>query len=95
MDVGTDFLFGSDFLSASYTNMKAYKTYDFGFGLPICMRLVPPPFDGTMAVYPPRQNAGDNEGLELVLRLEKFCQERVLLDKEFMGLCEVRDDTLV
>jgi trichothecene 3-O-acetyltransferase len=89
MDV--DVILGLDVVVTSWRVLRAYETWDFGFGPLGALRWATPVFDGYGFLYPTRPNAGDDEGVEIYLGLEKGCMERLLMDEELSAWAEVRD----
>lgn len=89
MDV--DVVMGLDVVVTSWRVLRAYETWDFGFGPLAALRWATPVFDGFGFLYPTRPNAGDDEGVEIFLGLEKGCMERLLLDEELSTWVEIRD----
>lgn len=89
MDV--DVVMGLDVVVTSWRVLRAYETWDFGFGPLAALRWATPVFDGFGFLYPTRPNASADEGVEIYLGLEKGCMERLLMDEELSSWVEIRD----
>lgn len=89
MDV--DVVMGMDVVVTSWRILRAYEAWDFGFGPLRALRWATPVFDGYGFLYPTRRDAGEDEGVEIYLGLEKGCMERLLMDEELSSWAEVRD----
>lgn len=85
-----NFFFGTDIAITSLTNIRAFKQYDYGFGLPQAFMTPSWPADGVIALYPTCPWRSDDEGVEIQVTLEKSCLERMKQDKEFLKFCELR-----
>lgn len=92
---------GLDVVVTSWRVLKGYGERgveegggaDFGFGALRALRWATPIFDGYCFLYPTRHTSGDagqDEGVEIYLGLEKGCMEQLLLDKELAQWAEVR-----
>ncbi|POS70859.1 hypothetical protein DHEL01_v210748 [Diaporthe helianthi] len=92
-DVVMDFdvVRGLDVIVTSWRVLRAYETWDFGFGPLAALRWATPVFDGFGFLYPTRPNASADEGLEIYLGLEKSCMGRLLVDEELSRWVEIRD----
>lgn len=89
MDV--DVVMGLDALVTSWRVLRAYERWDFGFGPLGALRWATPVFDGYGFLYPTRPNAGEDEGVEIYLGMEKGCMKRLLMDEELSKWADVRD----
>lgn len=82
---------GVDVCGTSWGTMTAYRTGDFGFGLPRALRRPKPTVDGYIFMYPRRPKEGDEEeGMEVCVCLESGCMERLLGDGELARFARPR-----
>ncbi|KAL7904692.1 transferase family domain-containing protein [Trichoderma velutinum] len=84
---------GMDLVASSWQGMTAYKTHDFGFGLPSALRWPSPAFDGFVFVYPDRsasKSSAWDEGIEVCICLEAGCQERLMRDEVLLAYAQPR-----
>lgn len=76
-------------VGTSWTGMQVFQKYDFGFGLPVSIRLPVPPFEGTLGVLPASTVEGKSDGFDVYVVLEKSCQERLQVDPEYRAYCSL------
>ncbi len=77
-------------VGTSWTGMKALTGYDFGFGLPATIRTSVLSFEGAVGVLPAAAEAGESDGLDVFIVMEKGCQERLAKDAEYSTFCHIR-----
>lgn len=70
-------------VGTSWTGMRTYSEYDFGFGLPVTIRLPLPAFEGVFGVMPATRVNGKVDGLEIYVVQENGCQDRLAADEEY------------
>ncbi|KAH8900746.1 putative trichothecene 3-O-acetyltransferase [Thozetella sp. PMI_491] len=74
-------------IGTSWGGMRAMELYDFGFGLPVSVRLPVPPFEGVVGVLPANMLEGSTGGFDVYVVLESGCQDRLRADPEFAKFC--------
>lgn len=96
IEMDFDVVLGLDVVATSWRVLRAYERADFGWcsdgGLK-ALRWAAPLFDGYCFFYPTREaGAGEDEGVEVYLGLERECMERLVRDPELAGWAEVRGE---
>ncbi|KAF4539560.1 Trichothecene 3-o-acetyltransferase [Lasiodiplodia theobromae] len=96
IEMDFDVVLGLDVVATSWRVLRAYERADFGWssdgGLK-ALRWAAPLFDGYCFFYPTRKaGAGEDEGVEVYLGLERGCMERLVADPELAGWAEVRGE---
>lgn len=76
-------------VGTSWTGMRAYTEYDFGFGLPMTIRLPLPAFEGVFGVMPATRIDGKVDGLEVYVVQENGCHERLAADEEYRKFADL------
>lgn len=72
-------------VATSWTGVQAYTRYDFGWGLPVSVRLPVSPFEGVFYVMPGNRKEG---GFDVAVVQEDGCQERLKVDEEWKEYAE-------
>jgi hypothetical protein len=75
-------------VGTAWNGMHVY-TYDFGFGLPVSVRLPVPPFEGVLGVLPANQLGSETGGYDVYVVLDEGSQQRLRDDPEFAKYCSV------
>ncbi|KAK0637624.1 Acyltransferase easC [Lasiodiplodia hormozganensis] len=96
IEMDFDVVLGLDVVATSWRVLRAYERADFGWssdgGLK-ALRWAAPLFDGYCFFYPTRKaGAGEDEGVEVYLGLERGCMERLVADPELREWAEVRGE---
>jgi hypothetical protein len=78
-----------DILGTSWTTLRVFSEYDFGRGLPVAIRPLPPSYPGSVRVLPADRIDGKSDGLMVHLCLERENMERLEADPEYQAFCSV------
>jgi hypothetical protein len=76
-------------VGTSWMGMQAYTKYDFGFGLPVSIRLPTPPFEGVFGIMPASRIDGRVDGFDVYVVQENSCQDILAADAEYAEYCSL------
>jgi hypothetical protein len=76
-------------VGTSWTGMQPFTKYDFGYGLPVSIRLSASAFEGTLGVLPANRIDGKSDGFDVYICLENSCHTRLEADPEYRAFCSL------